>query len=95
MNDHDRYLFDLQGYITIPNALDAERLDALNAILDQKIEAAVERDAGTHRFFDLLQWGQPYLDLIDLPTVVPHLEEILGSKFRLDHTYFRHYSVRA
>ena len=87
MNEHDRYLFDLQGYITIPNALDPARLDALNDVLDQQIDAAVSPDAGTHRFTELLGWGQPYLDLIDLPTVTPHIEAILGPKFRLDHTY--------
>ena len=38
MNEHERYLFDLQGYITIPNALDPARLDALNDVLDQQIE---------------------------------------------------------
>ncbi len=87
MNEHERYLFDLQGYITIPNALDPARLDALNDVLDQQIDAAVSPDSGTHRFTELLGWGQPYLDLIDLPTVTPHLEAILGPKFRLDHTY--------
>ena len=47
MNEHERYLFDLQGYITIPNALDPARLDALNDVLDQQIDAAVSPDSGT------------------------------------------------
>ena len=87
MNEHERYLFDLQGYITIPNALSTELLDELNAVLDQRIAAAVEPDVSFHSFPGVLDWGQPYLDLVDLPTVTPHLEAILGSKFRLDHTY--------
>ena len=87
MNDHDRYLFDLQGYVTIPNAIDAETVAALNAILDQKIADETPPDATTHRFVNLLDWGQPYIDLLDPPKIVPFLEAILGSRFRLDHTY--------
>ena len=87
MNEHERYLFDLQGYITIPNALSTELLDELNAVLDQRIAAAVAPDVSFYSFPGVLDWGQPYLDLIDLPTVTPYLEAILGSKFRLDHTY--------
>ena len=87
MNEHERYLFDLQGYITIPNALSTELLDELNAVLDQRIAAAVAPDVSFYSFPSVLDWGQPYLDLIDLPTVTRYLEAILGSKFRLDHTY--------
>ena len=87
MNDHDRYLFDLQGYVTIPNAIDADTVAALNAILDQKIAEETPADATTHRFVNLLDWGQPYIDLLDPPKIVPYLEAILGSRFRLDHTY--------
>ncbi len=35
----------------------------------------------------LLEWGGPYIDLIDLPTVAPYLEELLGVNYRLDHDY--------
>lgn len=65
MNEHEKYLFDLQGYIAVPNALDAEALDRLNSALDERIAAEVPEDADTHRFIDCLPWGQPYLDLID------------------------------
>ena len=87
MKEYEQYLFDLQGYITIPNALNTDLLDELNAILDQRVEGASEPDVSFHSFPDVVGWGQPYLDLIDLPTITPYLEAILGSKFRLDHTY--------
>ncbi len=37
MTEHERYLFDLQGYLTVPGALDAEQLRALNTILDERL----------------------------------------------------------
>ena len=85
MDEHERYLFDLQGYITIPNALSTEILDEFNAVLDQRVEGAVEPDVSFHAFPDVLVGGQPYLDLIDLPTVNGRLfrvrmPEITGSK---------------
>ena len=44
-------------------------------------------DDSTHRFGDMLRWGQPFLDVIDNPKVEPCLREILGEGFRLDHIY--------
>ena len=69
MTDHDRYLFDLQGYLTIPNALDADQLSAMNALLDAHIAAEMTPDDSTHRFGGMLRWGQPFLDVIDNPRV--------------------------
>ena len=31
--------------------------------------------------------GGPYIDLIDLPTIAPYLDELLGVGYRLDHDY--------
>ena len=87
MTDQERYLFDLRGYLVIPNALDPGQLAALNAALDERIEREMAADASTHRFSHLLSWGQPYVDLLDNPRVEPHLTEILGEQFRIDHLY--------
>jgi hypothetical protein len=86
-DDAQRYLFDLQGWITIPDALDASELTELNEEFDRQIAAAVPPDANTWRFGDILDWGRPWLDLIDNPRVTDALEGILGSGFRLDHDY--------
>ena len=32
-------------------------------------------------------WGQPLVDLIDHPKVVPYLLELVGPYFRIDHDY--------
>ena len=34
-----------------------------------------------------MDWGKEYRDLIDNPTVVPYIGELLGEDFRLDHVY--------
>lgn len=87
MTEQERFLFDLQGYLVIQNALDATQVAALNALLDDHLAREVAQDATTHRFGRLLTWGQPYLDLIDNPRVLPYLEEVIGRNVRLDHDY--------
>jgi Phytanoyl-CoA dioxygenase (PhyH) len=87
MNSQETYLFDLQGYITVPDALSAEQLTTLNAIWDERIARDIAPDKPNHRWGDLFSWGRPFLDLIDPPVVRPYLDVILGKNFRLDHEY--------
>lgn len=87
MDDHQRYLFDLQGFVTVPNALSAEQLRVLDGAFEEHVQAEVDPGANTHRFGALLDWGKPFRDLIDNPTVTPTLEGIMGPLFRLDHEY--------
>lgn len=87
MTPQEQYLFDLRGYLAVPNALTADQVAELNAIMDRRIAEEVPPHAHTHRFYPLLEWGRPYLDLIDNPRVSPYLEELLGPQFRLDHEY--------
>jgi hypothetical protein len=87
MDDHERYLFDLQGFITVPNALTADQIRDLDGEFEARVQADVAPDANTHRFNTLLDWGKPFRDLIDNPRVTSHLDAILGPKFRLDHEY--------
>ena len=88
MDSVEKYLFDLQGYVTVPNALSANQLAALNAILEEHIEAECEPDMQTHRFSENLSWGKTYTDLLDNPRVSPYLDGTFGpGKWRLDHVY--------
>ena len=87
MDEHERYLFDLQGWIVVPDALDPELVAALDRELDRRIAAAVPDDANAWRFGDVLEWGPDWLGLIDHPRVAGHLEAILGPGYRLDHDY--------
>jgi ectoine hydroxylase-related dioxygenase (phytanoyl-CoA dioxygenase family) len=87
MNDQERYLFDLQGFITVPNALSADELAELNRIFDEHIAKDAGAEKTTMRWGNLFSWGAPFRRLVANPRLTPYLEEILGKNFRLDHDY--------
>jgi ectoine hydroxylase-related dioxygenase (phytanoyl-CoA dioxygenase family) len=87
MNDQEKYLFDLQGYLTLPDALDAAQLAALNAAWDKRIAHDVAADAPNHRWGSIVTWGPAFVDLIDNARITPYLDAIVGERFRLDHDY--------
>ena len=87
MTGDERFLFDLQGWISIPNALSAEELQQLNALMDRRVEAEMEAGSCRHRFTQLLEWGGPFRNLIDHAAIYPRLLELLGAGLRLDHEY--------
>lgn len=87
MTEEERYLFDLHGYLVVPDALTTEHLADLNALLETHMSAEVDADARTHRFGRLLNWGESFRALVNNPRITPYLEELLGERFRLDHDY--------
>jgi len=87
VRDEERYLFDLQGYLTVPDALSPDAVDELNAAVDELVEREMGREETTHRWGDVLPRSRVFRDLIDNPRVLPLLEELLGPKLRLDHEY--------
>jgi len=87
MTDQEKFLFDLQGFITVPDALDAAQVAELNRILDEQIAQDTPADATNKRWGNLLTWGRAYRDLIGNPRLMPFLQELLGKNFRLDHDY--------
>ena len=88
MTEHERFLFDLQGFLEIPDALSPTDVQSLNEILDSKCSEEMPQDASSCRFMgDLISWGDPYRNLIDCETLLPYLDAILGQQYRLDHDY--------
>jgi hypothetical protein len=87
VDDAQRYRFDLNGYLAFPGMLASDVLASLNRLMDEHIARDVPPDAGTFRFGDILDWGPEVRALIDHEPMLPHLEEVLGSGFRLDHAY--------
>jgi hypothetical protein len=87
MTDLERYLFDLQGFLIIENALNSDQIAVLQALLDRQIARQDNPEAPFLRFDGLLPWGQPLRELIDNPAIAPYLSELVGKQFRLDHDY--------
>lgn len=88
VTEEERYLFDLRGWLLVPNAIDADALAALNAILDQRLAGT---DPDQIAFLmgqfggEVLAWGPPLLNLVDNPRITPYLEEFINPQYRLDH----------
>lgn len=89
MTDEERYLFDLQGYLRIENAIEPEALAEINAWLDAQAETdpAFGGQTGNTHLENILTWGPRFRDLLDNPRVLPTLIELLGDRLRLDHDY--------
>ena len=97
LTDEQRFLFDTFGYLVIPNALTKAQVKELLETLRSSTEQfpPVPQSEGP------LHWGKVWRDLLDLPTMTPLLEEIIGNHgvregraarglpaiptFRLDH----------
>jgi hypothetical protein len=104
MNEHEKYLFDLRGYIVVRNALDPDQIQDLRTRLETHREEkhllgsdrTLFRQSGDPAWSaaSLLSWGGTYLDLIDLPAIRPYLTLLLGSGYRLDHDYIKIDSAR-
>ena len=58
MNDQERYLFDLKGYLAVPDALSQEQVAKLNGVLDEHIAAECPPDMRTHRFGPVPRLGE-------------------------------------
>ena len=85
-----QYLFDVQGYLVIENALRAEEVAQLNRLLDGRQLPAPgqkQRFGSAPEGSGFLAWGQPFCDLLDHPRIMPILRFRLGDCFRLDRIY--------
>ena len=91
-----KYLFDLNGYVIVENVLSADEVTALNALIDGYelppppenfprfgSAAGAIRESGP----GFLQWGKPFVDLMDHPAVLSVLRFRLGDSFRLERLY--------
>jgi ectoine hydroxylase-related dioxygenase (phytanoyl-CoA dioxygenase family) len=83
----ERYLFDLQGFLVVEDALTPEQVIVINDLLDQQVSQRHELEKPWSRFDRLLGQGKSFQDLIDNPQITPYLTELLGRNFRLDHDY--------
>ncbi|MEM7531119.1 MAG: phytanoyl-CoA dioxygenase family protein [Chloroflexota bacterium] len=112
-----QYLFDLNGYLVIENALTPEEVATLNQLIDDQNLPAPEKsprfgsaptlqasllnhqnsgDAQRPVGSGFLNWGKPFCDLLDHPSIMPVLRFRLGDAFRLDRLYgmYMHQGMR-
>ncbi len=107
MNEDEKYLFDLNGYLVIENVLTPEEIDAANEAIDRHqdqgtlrpreltLDGGSEALKGAHGRGDLGgmlnwedPWCNPFREMLIHPHIVPYLNEILGTGFRMDHQMF-------
>lgn len=87
MTDEQKYLFDLQGFLKLEGVLSPEQLDRMVGDCEAHGVSTQDNDPNKARFRDFFAWGEDWRNLIDHPTLLPILHEIIGERFRLDHAY--------
>jgi hypothetical protein len=87
MTDHERYFFDLNGYVALEGVLSSADVARLNQEIDAKELPEPTEDIWSQRFGGFFTWSQEFRDLIDCDRVLGALIEMLGEKLRLDHYY--------
>ena len=87
MDEVERYLFDVRGYLVVENVLSAGEVDELNALIDSQGLPGPDLDTMGARFGGFLEWDEAFCTLLDHERIMPYLKTILGDGFRLDHYY--------
>ena len=91
----DEYLFDLNGYIIIKNALNKKEVRDLNKILDKLKNIKNKEWAGYvhgHNYGgkeglnlqQIYEAGKPFENLIDHPSWINHMMHFVGGKGTFD-----------
>ena len=103
MNDTEKFLFDLQGYIVVPGFLSPDEVSALNDAFDANWDQRRDDDnrdpsgnmTGSDRrgmFTGMLTWEQPHCrpfrDLLAHPKLLLYLDTLHGRGWKLDHEPF-------
>ncbi|MFL2536699.1 MAG: phytanoyl-CoA dioxygenase family protein [Candidatus Azotimanducaceae bacterium] len=101
MNENEKYLFDLRGYIVIKDILTKLQIEDLRTRLENQRQTNPKPILGSDRTIlgredasawsagSLIEMGGAYTELIDLPAIRPYLLALLGDHYRLDHDYIK------
>ena len=90
MSPDQNYMFDVGGFIHIPDMLNTWEVDACTAVLDDA--AVANSDPTTMEFFEGSctaagcdgLWGAPFARLLGHPVLTSYLDELCGEGHRLD-----------
>jgi hypothetical protein len=91
--ERELYLFDLRGFLVIPDVLGPSELSELNGLLDKNL---AEQNPGailsSQVFQDFLSWGKAFRNLLAHERVMPLLCHVFEEQVRLDRYYGLHMS---
>lgn len=96
ITDFDRYLFDLQGFLVLKNAVETESINAMNRILDDMpVMEPGEWYGYVHRenfeasrgiaYQQIYEAGKPFETLIDNPKWIEKVREFVGGAGTFDY----------
>lgn len=81
----NRELFESQGYIAVPDALDGAQVRKLTTAID---ELTAGNNRAIQNVADIFGKHDAFLELLDLPSVLPVVTELLGSNIWVNHSHF-------
>ena len=103
MDDEQKYLFDLKGYIICKNVVPLDVINSTRKLLDQLLEMDPKNLTQPVRKFNEIETENPNSErygisnileadsafhfFVDIPEVIDIIQEISGDTFRLNHTY--------
>ena len=88
MTAQQRYFFDLYGYLVLDGVLPRRDVEHLDAMVEAQRLMPAGPGIDSQRFGDeFLRWDPLFRTLLDHPTVLPILRDLLGDHLRLDHAY--------
>jgi hypothetical protein len=100
MNEREKFLLDLRGYLVVPDFLSPAEVATLNAAVDANSTQNTKWDeeggygrgmagGGRGTIDGCLTWPQPHClafrHLITHPKIIPYLDTLFGRGWRLDH----------
>ena len=60
MDELERYLFDLQGFLVVEDVLSREVVTRLNAAIDRHTDGVTGHDGSDARIYGFLNWEEPH-----------------------------------
>lgn len=88
LTSHERYLFDLNGYLVIEGVLSHDEARRLHEVVSAQRLPPPGDSIQSQRFgAEFLLWDRGFRDLLDHAAVLPRLRDMLGDHLRLDHPY--------
>jgi phytanoyl-CoA hydroxylase len=99
MTDEQRMMYEHQGFLHLPGAIPMPLVRQLRATFDQasashvdQWRAEVAAGRANKAYYDIpniLDRGDCFVDLVDLPSILPVLLDAVGPDLQLNHTHAR------